>query len=236
MRATKSIRILTVIIMAYVSSLLNSGFTSVSVENYLNYQLEQGSLSLHVKPIQQKKITSCGEAVITMAYNYAYSQAPLEELDVIAFSMKNGYYIDDRPPFTSPANMVKIAKHYTNDLDQHSTDGVDVGTVITQEQGLKLLMEKLKKGEPVIIDVLTQLNNRYSGAHFVLVTGISMDSKHTDVVIIHYNDSLTAHNESASWSGHAGVWNAWQNNGDPGGAGWWLVIPPPEKSIRVGQE
>jgi len=236
MRATKSIRILAVIIMASVNSLLNSGFTSVPVENYLIYQLERGSLNLHVKPIQQKKITSCGEAAITMAYNYAYSQSPLEELDVIAFSMKNGYYIDDRPPFTSPENMVKIAKHYTNDLDQHSTDGVDIGTVITQEQGLKLLMEKLQKDEPVIIDILTRLNNRYSGAHFVLVTGISMDSKHVGMVIIHYNDPLTAHNESAPWSGHAGVWNAWQNNGDPGGAGWWLVIPAPEKSLGMGME
>src|SRR5258706_12676334 len=134
MRATKSIRILAVIIIASVNSLLNSSFTSVPVEDYLIYQLEQGSLSLHVKPIQQKKITSCGEAVITMAYNYAYSQGPLEELDVITFSMKNGYYIDDRPPFTSPSNMVKIAKYYTNDLDQHSTGGVDICTIITHEQ------------------------------------------------------------------------------------------------------
>src|SRR5689334_17077863 len=109
MRATKSVRILAVIIMACISSLLNSGFISVSVEDYLIYRLEQGLLSLNVKPIQQKKITSCGEAAITMAYNYAYPQEPLAELDVIAFSMKNGYYVDDRPPFTSPANMVNIA-------------------------------------------------------------------------------------------------------------------------------
>ncbi len=47
---------------------------------------------------------------------------------------------------------------------------------------------------------------------------------------------LPAHNESAPWSGHAGVWNAWQNNGDPGGAGWWLVIPAPEKSLGMGME
>src|SRR5258707_14134759 len=99
MRATKSIRILAVIIMASVNSLLNSGFTSVPVENYLIYQLERGSLNLHVKSIQQKKITSCGEAAITMAYNYAYSQSPLEELDPFAFSRKNRFAIDYRLSF-----------------------------------------------------------------------------------------------------------------------------------------
>ena len=51
-----------------------------------------------------------------------------------------------------------------------------------------------------------------------------MDPKHAGGVVIYYNDPLTAHNESAPWSDAGGIWNAWQNNGDPDGAGWWLVI------------
>lgn len=38
---------------------------------------------------------------------------------------------------------------------------------------------------------------------------------------------LTGTRESATWSGAEGIWNAWQNNGDPGGPGWWLSITPP---------
>jgi len=228
MKTNKFIRILMLTISVCVSSLLYSGFTSLPVDEHVFPQLEQGLLSLPVKPIQQKKITSCGEAAITMAYNYVYPQGALKELDVIAFSMANGYYIDNRPPFTSPANMVKIAKYYTDDPVQRFASSVRSGRVDTQEQGLKLLTGKLQNNEPVIIDVLTNLNNRYSGAHFVLVTGISMDSKYADVVMIHYNDPLTAHNESAPWLGRGGVWNAWQNNSDPDGSGWWLVISASE--------
>jgi hypothetical protein len=43
----------------------------------------------------------------------------------------------------------------------------------------------------------------------------------------HGEDRLTGTKESADWAGREGVWNAWQNNGDPGGSGWWLVIAPP---------
>jgi len=227
MKTTRSSTKAMIVVMC-VSSLWYSGFTPLPVDENLLNQLEQGSLSLPVKPIQQKKITSCGEAAITMAYNYAYPLGALKELDVIAFSMANGYYIDNHPPFTSPANMVKIAKYYADDPDQRFVSSVDSGRVAMQEQGLNLLTMKLQSNVPVIIDVLTRLNNRYSGAHFVLVTGISMDPKHAGVVVIHYNDPLTAHNESAPWSGHGGVWDAWQNNGDPNGSGWWLVISASE--------
>ena len=217
MKTTPPIRVLTVIALAGISFLLNSGFASLPAD-------APGVLNLPVKPLHQRKVTSCGEAAITMAYNYAYPQGPLKELDVIAFSLANGYYIDNRPPFTSPANMVKIAKYYTDDPDRRFTNGVESGRVTAQAQGLKLLIKKLQNNQPVIIDVLTRLYNRYSGAHFVLVTGISMDLKHPDVIVIYYNDPLTARNESALWSGAGGVWNAWQNNGDPDGAGWWLAI------------
>jgi hypothetical protein len=38
---------------------------------------------------------------------------------------------------------------------------------------------------------------------------------------------LTGTNRWGYWLGGEGVWNAWQNNGDPGGAGWWMMIPSP---------
>jgi len=79
----------------------------------------------------------------------------------------------------------------------------------------------------VIIDVLSSFKDAESEAHFVVLTGISVDPARNNAVIIHYNDPLTGTAESADWDGSQGVWNAWRTNGDPGGAGWWLVIPPP---------
>ena len=213
---------LAIFALVCISSLLYNGLLPLS-EEYLISQLQQTPLNLQIKPLQQKKITSCGEAAITMAYNYAYPESPVKELDVVAFATEKGYYTDDRPPFTSPEDMVKIAKYYADDVTS--------GRVTTQERGLELLMQKLRNNEPVIIDVLTRLDDPYSGAHFVLVTGISMDPKNEGVVIIHYNNPLTARNESASWAGDRGVWNAWQNNDDPGGSGWWMVIHAPKWSV-----
>jgi len=175
-----------------------------------------GPVQLQIKPLQQKKITSCGEAAITMAYNYAYPDSPLNELDIVNFAMENGYYTDDRRPYTSPANMIVIAKHYT--------ENVSAGMVPTPEEGLALLFERLSKNEPVIIDIWTYLDVPYSDAHFVVVTGISMHSKNQGIYIIHYNNPLTARSESARWDGRNGIWEAWQNNGDPGGSGWWMAI------------
>ena len=175
-----------------------------------------GPVQLPVEPLQQKKITSCGEAAIVMAYNYAHPKSPLDELDVIAFAMERGYYIDDRRPYTSPANMLTIASYYT--------ENVVAGTVSTPEDGLALLFEKLHNNQPVIIDIWTYLTIPYSDAHFVVVTGISKHPKKPGVYIIHYNDPLTARNESARWDGKGGIWEAWLNNGDPGGSGWWMTI------------
>ena len=175
-----------------------------------------GPVQLDVKPIQQKKITSCGEAAITMAYNYAHPDTPLNELDIVSFAMENGYYTDNRRPYTSPANMIVIAKHYSDKLNS--------GTVATPEEGLALLFEHLRGNEPVIIDIWTYLDIPYSDAHFVLVTGISMHPRVQGAYIIHYNDPLTARSESARWDGRNGIWEAWQNNGDPGGSGWWMTI------------
>jgi len=76
----------------------------------------------------------------------------------------------------------------------------------------------------VIIDVLVRRYQRGSGAHFIVVTGISIDKKRADAIMVHFNEPLTGTREKARWSGPEGVWNAWQTNGDPGGAGWWLTL------------
>ena len=83
------------------------------------------------------------------------------------------------------------------------------------------------EGEPVIIDVLARLYDPDSGAHFILVTGVSADPKRGNAIMIHYNDPLSGKAWISRWDGGEGIWHAWKNNGDPGGSGWWLVIPPP---------
>ena len=212
----KSIRTSVVILaMAGMGALLYSGFTPIS-EASLVHQLGQQALVLPVKPLQQMQVTSCGEAAITMAYNYAYPQEPIQESEVLGYATDMGYFTADRPPFTSPVNMVKIAKNYT--------DEISTGRVLTQDQGLRLLVQKLQNDEPIIIDVRTRLDDPTAGAHFVVVTGISIDSATTNTILIHYNDPLTGRSESASWAGEDGIWNAWQNNDDPGGSGWWMTI------------
>ena len=179
-------------------------------------RLQQGPLNIQVGAIQQSKSTSCGEAVIVMAYNYAYADTPLNEQNVIEYATRQGYFTEGIPPFTSPANMVKIARHYTNKVSS--------GTALSSNQGLLLLIQRLRAGEPVIIDVLSDFSDPASEAHFILVTGISPDPNGEQAILIHYNDPLTGTKETDDWSGGEGVWHAWQNNGDPGGAGWWMVI------------
>jgi len=98
--------------------------------------------------------------------------------------------------------------------------------VLTQSQGLSLLLSRLRQSEPVTIDVLSNFNDPESEAHFIVVTGISVDTQRQNAVVVHYNEPLTGTQKSSDWSGSQGVWNAWQNNGDRGGAGWWLVISP----------
>ena len=207
-----------ILIFLCVGGLLVLGFTE-AFGQYSTAQLQQEPLRLQVPVLLQSRGTSCGEAVITMTYNYAYPEAPLTEQEVIDFAAANGYFTEDLPPFTSPANMVKIAEYYADD--------VSTGTVISAGQGLSLLKQKLRSGEPVIIDVLSNFRDPQSEAHFIVVTGISVDPTRDNAVIIHYNDPLTGTQETDDWAGSQGVWNAWQTNGDPGGAGWWLVISAP---------
>jgi peptidase C39-like protein len=202
-----------------VGGLLLLGFTQAFGQYSLS-QLQQEPLSLPVPVLMQSRGTSCGEAVIAMTYNYAYPDTPITEQEVIEYATANGYFTEGVPPFTSPANMLKIAKNYSED--------VSTGTVLSSGQGLSLLKQRLRNREPVIIDVLSDFSNLQSEAHFVVVTGISLDPARNNAVIIHYNDPLTGTQESDEWAGSQGVWNAWRTNGDPGGAGWWLVIAPPE--------
>jgi hypothetical protein len=210
-----------VVILALVciGAVLYSGFIPLS-EKFLSRPLQQGPLILSVQPIQQSQVTSCGEAAITMAYNHAYPQTPVQESNVIAYATEMGYFTADRPPFTSPASMLKIAKHYT--------DEVSSGRALTQSRGLALLFQKIQNNEPVIIDVLTRLSDPDSGAHFVVVTGVSLDESNGNTILIHYNNPLTGLGETAPWSGTDGLWKAWQKNGDPGGAGWWMAIDASE--------
>lgn len=194
------------------------GFTEVFGQYSLS-RLQDEPVQLPVPVLMQSRGTSCGEAVIAMTYNYAYPGTPITEQQVIDYAAANGYFTEDLPPFTSPANMVNITRNYT---DRFST-----GTVFTSTQGLSLLREKLGNGEPVIIDVLSNFTDPESEAHFVVVTGISLDPARNNAVLIHYNDPLTGTQEVDDWEGSQGVWNAWRTNRDPGGPGWWLVISLP---------
>jgi hypothetical protein len=175
------------------------------------------SINLPVEPIKQLKTTSCGEAVIAMVYQYAYPKTAIAEREILTYAEMQGYYTEKKWPFTSPANMVKIIQHYTRDFS--------TGTVGNSDQGLALLIGELQIGQPILIDSLTRLEDPHSGAHFVLVTGISVASDNKYAITIYYNEPLTGKKKSAPWYGDGGLWNAWHNNGDPGGSGWWLSIP-----------
>jgi hypothetical protein len=201
-----------------VGGLMLIGFTEVFGQYSLS-RLQKEPLLLPVPVLRQSRGTSCGEAVIAMTYNYAHPNAPITEQEVIEYAASHGYFTEDLPPFTSPANMVKIAEYYA--------DEVSSGTVMSAGHALALLQQKLQDGEAVIIDVLSNFSDPGSEAHFIVVTGLSVDANRNNAVMVHYNDPLTGLQQSAEWAGSQGVWNAWRTNGDPGGAGWWLVISPP---------
>jgi len=198
-----------------VMGLLLVGFTQafgrISVA-----QLQKEPLNLDVPVVQQAWGTSCGEAVIAMAHNFAYPESPITEGKVIEYATINGYYTPEKSPYTSPANMVKIARYYTRDVSS--------GRVYSSSQGLALLSQQLRGGDPVVIDVLSNFNDPESEAHFIVVTGISADPDRENAFQIQYNDPLTGTKQTGTWEGNNGVWNAWHTNKDPGGPGWWLVI------------
>jgi len=199
--------------------LVSAVWMRTNEQKLINSIQQDGPLMLQVPLLGQSRATSCGEAVIVMTYNYAHPESPLNETDVIAYAAEMGYFTEGAEPFTSPANMVNITRHYTNDYSS--------GRVFNSDQGLSLLIRKLKNGEPVIIDVQTDLTDPTSGAHFVVVTGVAVDTNDPGAITIYYNNPQTGANESAAWDGETGIWRAWQNNPDPGGSGWWLVISLP---------
>jgi hypothetical protein len=212
----KPIRLVTLNLLC-IGALLVSGFAP-RADGYWERKLRQeGKMNLPVDAILQSKATSCGEAVIVMAYNYAYPETQVTEQEVIEYAVEEGYYTENKWPYTSPENMVKIAEHYA--------DTVSTGTMDDADKALELLTEKLTGGDPVIIDILVRLDKPESGAHFVVVTGLDLTNPKKPK--IHFNDPLTGTNRWAYWLGGAGVWNAWQNNGDPGGSGWWMMISSP---------
>lgn len=176
-------------------------------------------IQLSVTPFQQSKTTSCGPAVLAMAYHYAYPMGNLSERGILTYAEEQGWYTETKRPYTSPANMVKIIRHYTKNISS--------GQVVSPQDGLDLLFRELRRGNPVIVDALTLFDTPRSGAHFVLVTGISVAPGNKYAVTVTYIDPLTGRTKSAPYYGEGGLWNAWWRNGDPGGAGWWLVIPLP---------
>ena len=206
-----------------IGALLSLGFaprTGGGDEGYWERQLRlKGKMNLPVAAITQAKYTSCGEAVITMAYNYAYPEDQITEQQVIEYASEAGYYTERESPYTSPDDMLKIAAHYANTVSS--------GTVKNADEGLALLREKLISGDPVIVDTLARLDDPDSGAHFVVVTGLTIDPKNPNKTKIHFNDPLTGTNRSAYWLGIEGFWHGWQTNDDPGGQGWWMMMPSP---------
>lgn len=123
-------------------------------------QLKTVPLVLDVRVARQSFGTSCGEAVIAMVLNYAFPESPISEAQIIEYASANGYFTEGVPPYTSPANMVTIARYYARHVDS--------GTVINAGQGLSLVMQRLGRGEPVIIDVLSNFSNPESEAHFIV--------------------------------------------------------------------
>lgn len=206
------------LIVSLLSIVLVSAVWVRTSERNLIESIQGEAVLLQIPPLAQSKVTSCGEAVIVMTYNYAHPETPLTEADVIAYAAENGYFTELAEPFTSPANMLMITRNYTKNYSS--------GRVLTPNQGLALLISRLQNGAPVIIDVQTDLNDPTSGAHFVVVTGVAVDANDASMVTIYYNNPQTGMNESAPWNGETGIWRAWQNNPDPGGSGWWLVLSP----------
>ena len=202
-----------------IGAFLSTGFTSIT-EGYWGRQLlRYGKMNLPVSVVRQSLITSCGEAAIVMAYNYAYPETRITEAEVIEYAVQQGYFTERKPPFTSPENMVKIAEYYG--------DKVATGSLDDADEALDFLIETLTGGDPVIIDIRTRLDDPWSGAHFVVVTGLELNPDNPNATKIYYNDPLLNKNRSSYWTGREGIWNAWQNNRDPGGSGWWMIIYSP---------
>jgi len=202
-----------------IGALLSTGFSTIA-DGYWGRKLHRyGAMNLPVEAVVQSRLTSCGEAAIVMAHNYAYPEARISEREVIAFAAEYNYYNERYFPYTSPDNMLRIAEYYS--------DTVLTGHVDDTDKALDFLIATLTAGYPVIIDIRTRLYDPGSGAHFVVVTGLEYDPDNPNATRIYYNDPMLKDSRSSYWLGQEGIWNAWMNNGDPGGAGWWMMIYSP---------
>ncbi len=191
---------------------------------------EGETIQLAVNPLQQLKITSCGPAVLAMALNHAFPQEKVSERDILTYAEMQGWYTETKYPYTSPENMVNLARHYAKNIS--------TGHATHDQDGLEILFRQLRRGNPIMVDALTLLDDPRSGAHFVLVTGLSVSPDNKYAVTVTYIDPLTGQAKSAPYYGEGGLWDAWRRNGDPGGAGWWLVIPLPfnlKTPMRLGE-
>ena len=61
-----------------IGALALAAFSQIMQQSSI-MRLQQEPLDLQVDAIQQSESTSCGEAVIAMAYNYAHPQTPINE-------------------------------------------------------------------------------------------------------------------------------------------------------------
>ncbi|HEY2981537.1 MAG TPA: hypothetical protein VGJ22_10175, partial [Anaerolineales bacterium] len=130
---TKKISLVTLFGLIILIGLILAGFAYMQGQ-YLTWRLQRGPLDLPVPAMAQSRTTSCGEAAFVMTHNYASPETPISEAEVIQYAEVQGYFTEDLPPFTSPANMVKIARHYTNDIS--------TGSVVNASQGLALLAQR----------------------------------------------------------------------------------------------
>ncbi len=151
-----------------------------------------GTVHLHLAPIEQAEATSCGEAALTMAYNYAHPHAGIGERAFIDYAESKGLFTPRRAPFTSPANMVTIAQHFAG--------LVLTGNVASAKEGLGLLWQQLEAGRPVVIDITMRLDDPELGAHFVVITGLSVDPLKGKTTV-NYNNPLVGEANSADWDG-----------------------------------
>jgi hypothetical protein len=148
----------------------------------------------------------------------------------VDLAVRREYYEPDTPPYTSPGNLYRTARHYGAPWQGWAPLNND-----TQAQ--ELLRTLLSLDLPVVVDVTTTIGITGIGtqdkhteeelyAHFVVVTGI--DTNGTVTINDPYGGGEGAENLTVSWPDF--YW-AWSNNDDGiyGGHGWWMVVPPDRK-------
>jgi hypothetical protein len=174
---------------------------------------------------QQPTSETCGEAAFVMAWNYAHPDQMLDLNTVIALAIQNGWYIPGDPVgvYTSPAHMQEMASHYAT---QNNALTPGTGQMVDEQQALLFLFSQIIMGRPVVVDVNTIIGDTQSGAHFVVVTGISLIDGE-----IEYNDPYgyigpTEHQADKKRERWTTFWESWRNNGDDNnkGNGWYMVV------------